>query len=113
MHRQDYQPNAVYIVNYLMKNTFESDFAVCKDKMSDIFICKDGKPKHISLTEFREMISECKVYKLHDGIVNYYGMDHIIYNSNTGLDFYKKILYNVKPYLKEILERLYIDINEE
>ena len=85
MHRQDYQPDAVYIVNYLKKNTFVSDIAICKDKMSSIFICDENGPKNISLTDFREMVETTKVYK----ILNDTNFDRILNSSSCGLDFYK------------------------
>ena len=86
--RQDYQPDAVYVVNYTMKNTFVNDLAICKDKMSSIFVCKDGKPVHMSLTDFNEMATDIEMYKcLKDTDFN-----HIIKNSNCGLDFYKNIV---------------------
>ena len=88
MPRQDFQPDAVYIVNYLKKNTFVRDLAVCKDKMSSIFICDDGKPVHMSLTDFKEMSSDVKVYKcLLDS-----SFDHVVRLSKTGLDFYKNMV---------------------
>lgn len=61
-----YDPNAVYVVNYTKKNTFVKDYAICKDKMSSIFITKDGKPINISLSEFKEMATDIKVYKYND-----------------------------------------------
>ena len=86
--RQDFRPNDVYIVNYMMKNTFVNDLAICKDKMSSIFICKDGKPIHMSLTDFNEMATDIKMYKcLTDS-----DFDHILKSSNCGLDFYKNIV---------------------
>lgn len=83
--RQDYQPDAVYIVNYLKKNTFVNDLAVCKDNMSSIFVCDDGKPMMVSFTEFRNMVKEAKVYKL----LLDSSFDHIVKLSKSGLDFYK------------------------
>ena len=88
MHRQDYNPNAVYIVNYLKKNTFVRDIAVCRDKMSSIFVCDNGEPIHMSLTNFKEMADDIKVYKcLLDS-----SFDHIVRLSKTGLDFYKNMV---------------------
>lgn len=86
--RQDYQPDAVYLINYTNRNTFESDIAICKDKMSDIFICKDNKPKHISLTDFNKLSSNIKMYQcLLDT-----DFDQIIKESTCGLDFYKNMV---------------------
>lgn len=88
MHRQDYQPNAVYIVNYLKKNTFERDLAVCRDKMSSIFVCDNGQPIHMSLTDFKEMATDIKVYKcLYES-----SFDRVVRVSKSGLDFYKNIV---------------------
>lgn len=86
--RQDYQPDAVYVVNYMMKNTFVEDLAICKDKMSSIFVCKDGKPIHMSLTDFNEMATDVKMYKC----LTDTDFDHILKSSNCGLDFYKNIV---------------------
>ncbi len=86
--RQDYQPDAVYIVNYLKKNTFESDLAVCKDKMNSIFICNNGEPSRISLSDFKDMVSETKVYKF----IGDSSFDHIVRLSSCGLDFYKNMV---------------------
>ena len=92
MHRQDYNPNAVYIVNYLKKNTFVRDIAVCKDKMSSIFVCDNGEPIHMSLTDFKEMADDIKVYEcLLDS-----SFDHIVRLSKTGLDFYKNMVNDDK-----------------
>jgi hypothetical protein len=88
MHRQDYNPNAVYIVNYLKRNTFVSDIAVCKDKMSNIFICDDGKPVHVSLSEFKEIATDITVYEF----IGDSSFDHIVRLSSTGLDFYKNMV---------------------
>ena len=88
MHRQDYNPNAVYIVNYLKKNTFVRDLAICKDKMNSIFICDNGEPIHISLTDFKEMAEDVQVYNcLYDTSFN-----TIIRQSRSGLDFYKNMV---------------------
>ena len=92
MHRQDYNPNAVYIVNYLKKNTFVSDIAVCKDKMSSIFVCDNGEPIHMSLTDFKEMATDIKVYKC----LLESSFDHIVRLSKTGLDFYKNMINDDK-----------------
>lgn len=92
MHRQDYNPNAVYIVNYLKKNTFVSDIAVCKDKMSNIFVCDNGEPIHMSLTDFKEMATDVKVYKC----LLESSFDHIVRLSKTGLDFYKNMVNDDK-----------------
>ena len=92
MHRQDYNPNAVYIVNYLKKNTFVRDLAVCRDKMSSIFVCDNGEPIHISLTDFKEMADDIKVYKcLLDS-----SFDHTVRLSKSGLDFYKNMINDDK-----------------
>lgn len=92
MHRQDYNPNAVYIVNYLKKNTFTRDIAVCKDKMSSIFVCDNGEPIHMSLTDFKEMATDVKVYEcLLDS-----SFDHVVRLSKTGLDFYKNMVNDDK-----------------
>ena len=92
MHRQDYNPNAVYIVNYLKKNTFVRDIAVCKDKMSSIFVCDNGEPIHMSLTDFKEMATDVKVYEcLLDS-----SFDHIVRLSKSGLDFYKNMVNDDK-----------------
>ena len=88
MHRQDYQPDAVYIVNYLKKNTFVNDLAICKDKMSSIFVCDETGPKNISLTDFKEMVEDIKVYKF-NGECDF---NTIIESSKCGLDFYKNIV---------------------
>lgn len=85
---QGYNPNDVYIVNYMMKNTFVNDLAICKDKMSSIFVCKDGKPVHMSLTDFNEMATNIKVYKC----LNDTDFDQLLKSSNCGLDFYKNIV---------------------
>lgn len=92
IHRQDYNPNAVYIVNYLKKNTFVSDIAVCKDKMSNIFVCDNGEPIHMSLTDFKEMAADVKVYKC----LLESSFDHIVRLSKTGLDFYKNMVNDDK-----------------
>lgn len=92
MHRQDYNPNAVYIVNYLKKNTFVRDIAVCKDKMSSIFVCDNGEPIHMSLTDFKEIATDIKVYEcLLDS-----SFDHIVRLSKSGLDFYKNMVNDDK-----------------
>lgn len=88
MHRQDYNPNAVYIVNYLKKNTFVRDIAVCKDKMSSIFVCDNGEPIPMSLSDFKEMATDIKVYEcLYES-----SFDHIIRLSKSSLDFYKNMV---------------------
>lgn len=88
MHRQDYQPDAVYIVNYLKKNTFVRDLAICRDKMSSIFVCDNGEPIHMSLTDFKEMAEDIKVYKcLYET-----SFGHILGTSKSGLDFYKNMV---------------------
>lgn len=66
--RQNYQPDAVYVVNYLKKNTFENCFAVCKDKMSNIFINDNNQIKHVSLSEFKEIATDIKVYRYNNEI---------------------------------------------
>lgn len=92
MHRQDYQPDAVYIVNYLKKNTFVRDLAICKDKMSSIFVCDNGEPIHISLTDFKEMADDVKIYKcLYDT-----GFKSVLRSSKSGLDFYKNMVNDDK-----------------
>ena len=92
MHRQDYQPDAVYIVNYLKKNTVVRDLAICKDKMSSIFVCDNGEPIHISLTDFKEMADDVKVYKcLYDT-----GFKSVLRSSKSGLDFYKNMVNDDK-----------------
>lgn len=88
MHRQDYQPDAVYIVNYLKKNTFVNDLAICKDKMSSIFVCDETGPKNISLTDFKEIAEDIKVYKFNGDC----DFNTIIESSKCGLDFYKNIV---------------------
>ena len=98
IHRQDYQPDAVYIVNYLKKNTFVRDLAVCKDKMSSIFVCDNGEPVHMSLTDFKEMAEDVKVYKcLLDS-----SFDHIVRLSKSGLDFYKNMVNDDKVVIEQI-----------
>lgn len=94
--RQDYNPNDVYIVNYLKNNVF--DTAICKDKMSSIFIYEDNKPVHISLSEFRNIASDIKVYK-------YLGecdFKYLIESSNSALDFYRKLIGDKKAELSYI-----------
>ena len=92
MHRQDYQPDAVYIVNYLKKNTFVRDLAICRDKMSSIFVCDNGEPIHMSLTDFKEMATDIKVYKcLYEPSFN-----SVIKSSKYGLDFYKNMINDDK-----------------
>lgn len=88
MPRQDYQPDAVYVVNYMKRNTFVNDLAICKDKMSDIHICKDGRPIHISLTDFNNMATNIKMYKCLDDV----DFNSIIKESKCGLDFYSNII---------------------
>lgn len=84
--RQGYNPNNVYLINYTNRNTFTNDLAVCKDMMSSIFICDGVKPPfNISLTEFKEIASDIKVYKC----INDTSFDHIVRLSKCGLDFYK------------------------
>lgn len=86
--RNDYNPNSAYIVNYTKKNTFDSDLAICKDKMSNIFVCDNGKPMHVSLTDFKDMCSEVSVYEcLYES-----SFDNIVKLSKTGLDFYKNMV---------------------
>lgn len=98
MHRQDFNPNSVYVVNYMMKNTFESDIAICKDKMSSIFICKDGKPVNISLTEFREMVESVDMF---ESIIDV-NFDNIIKSSTCGLDFYKNLVQDESVTLESL-----------
>lgn len=62
----NYNPNSVYVINYMKKNTFENSLAICKDKMSDIFVFEERKPKHVSLTEFKELATNVRVYE-YDG----------------------------------------------
>lgn len=85
--REDFQPNSVYIINYLKNNAF-NDIAICKDKMNSIFICNNDKPEVISLTDFKEIASNIKVYK-YIGDCNF---KEIIESSNSGLDFYRNMI---------------------
>ena len=92
MHRQDYQPDAVYIINYLKKNTFVRDLAVCRDKMSTIFVCDNGEPVFTSLTDFKEMAEDIKMYKcLLDP-----SFDRVVRVSKSGLDFYRNMVWDDK-----------------
>lgn len=96
--RQDFQPDAVYIINYLKKNTFDRDIAVCKDKMSSIFICDGDKPIGIGLTDFKELASDIKVYRfLGDS-----SFDHIVRLSKSGLDFYRNTVGDSKVTLESL-----------
>lgn len=97
--RQDYQPNSVYVINYLKNNTFD-DMAICKDKMTSIFICDDNESKPISLSEFKQLASHIRVYE-------YIGtkdcdFDKIIKESHTGLDFYKNIIGECNVHVGDI-----------
>lgn len=88
MPRQDFQPDAVYIINYMMKNTFTNNLAICKDKMSDIYICKDEKPIHVSLTDFNNMATDIKMYRCLTDV----NFNSVIKDSKCGLDFYNNII---------------------
>lgn len=87
MHRQDYQPDAVYIINYLKKNTFETDIAICKDQMSSIFVY-DEKPIIASLSDFNEMNDYIELYKF-NGECNF---NSIIESASCSLDFYRNMV---------------------
>ena len=86
--RDDFQPNSVYIVNYLNNNTFEKELAICKDKMSNIFTCTDQKPELLSLSDFKKIASEIKVYK-YNGDCDF---KSIVESSHSGVEFYQNIV---------------------
>ena len=86
MPRQDYNPNDVYIVNYMKNNVF--DTIVCKDKMDSIFAFEDGKPKHIPLSEFMKTASNINAYKY----IGECDFKYLVESSNSALEFYRKLV---------------------
>lgn len=88
--REDFQPNSVYIINYLNNNTFEKELAICRDKMSSIYTCTNEKPKLLSLSDFKKIASEVKVYK-YNGDCDF---KSIVEESHSGIEFYRNITNN-------------------
>lgn len=82
-----YDPNKVFILNYMNKNTFSKDTAICRDLMSDLYIY-DKDPVKISLSEFMEIANDIEMYE-YCGICNF---NEVVASSYCCEDFYKNII---------------------
>ncbi len=92
-----YVKDAVYIVNYTKKNTFNDDTAICRGNMSDLYIY-DDEPKRVSLKEFENIADNITVYEFYD-ICDY---KSIIENSYSSEDFYKNMVHDENAEVKDI-----------
>lgn len=80
-------PQDVYIIDYMKKNTFVDDdeehhYALCRDFMQDAVTIKNGFPQELSFEELMEM--DVRVYR-YIGDANY---SYIISESYTDRDIY-------------------------
>lgn len=114
-----YNPDRIYIVNYMMRNTFTSTprYAICKDYMQDIFTIDDnGDPQRLNIDTLMSSAKDIKVFKyIGDKTIKF---DELLRESNIDTDFYErltdKVLYDYDQIVcdelfEEVLSQIEID----
>ena len=97
-----YNPNNVYIVNYMTNNVFagkENHYAVCRDHMTDIFTAHDGEIERIEFDDLVDEADEIKVYKFLGTLPMPY--KDLLYNAEEEEDFYRILSNNAECGIEE------------
>lgn len=87
-----FNPNNIYIVNYMMKNTFTTTphYAICKDYMQDLYTIDDNDGvKKLNIEDLKSFGKDIKVFKyIGDKTITF---EQLLRESAIDTDFYTKL----------------------